>query len=205
MTSWPVAIPFGIAPLPKSRNLPFLLKKHLDAEIMILCKVDKSGRILTISYSHHVGVEDIRRCLGKVRDFMGQLKPGFLLLTDLSNLESMDATCAPELGAIMDLCCARGLLTVVRVIPDPNKDIGFDLISLFHLPPPVKTQTHESLAEAIKSLLTEDNPLGKSVENFEHDKVARMREDDVAEDHFTVAARKEAEVNEGGLIDPNSS
>jgi hypothetical protein len=47
------------------------------------------------------------------------------------------------------------MLTVVRVIPDPNKDIGFDLISRFHHDPPVKTQTHESLAEAIKSLLTE--------------------------------------------------
>jgi len=121
---------------------------------MILCKVDKSGRVLTISYSHHVGVEDIRRCLGTVRDLMGQLKPGFLLLTDLSNLESMDASCAPELGALMDVCSARGMSTVVRVIPDPDKDIGFDLISHFHLPPPVKIQTHEGLAEAINNLIT---------------------------------------------------
>ena len=122
---------------------------------MILCNVDKAGRVLTISYSQHVGAEDMRRCLGTVRDLMDQLKPGFLLLTDLSNLELMDASCAPDLGAIMDLCSAGGMLTVVRVIPDPNKDIGFDLISRFHHDPPVKTQTHESLAEAIKSLLAE--------------------------------------------------
>ena len=83
---------------------------------------------------------------------MGQLKPGFLLLTDLSNLESMEVSCAPELGAIMDLCSAKGMLSVVQVIPDPKKDIGFDLISRFHHDPPVKTQTHQSLAEAIKSL-----------------------------------------------------
>jgi hypothetical protein len=97
----------------------------------------------------------MRRCLGTVRDLADHLKPGFLLLTDLSNLESMDASCAPGLGAIMDLCRARGMLTAVRVIPDPDKDIGFDLISRFHLHPQVKTRTHESLAEAIKSLLTE--------------------------------------------------
>jgi hypothetical protein len=109
---------------------------------------------------------------------MNDLKPGFLLVTDLSNLESMEASCAPELGAIMDLCSAKGMLTVVRVIPDPNKDIGFDLISLFHLHPPVKTQTHESLAEAIKSLLPEESPPKEPVEIFTHDEIAQKREGD---------------------------
>ena len=122
---------------------------------MFLCNADKSGRVLTISYSQHVGAEEVRRCLGTLRNLMGHFKPGFLLLVDMSNLESMDASCAPELGAIMDLCSARGMLTVVRVIPDPNKDIGLNLISRFHYHPQVKTQTYESLAEAIKSLLTE--------------------------------------------------
>lgn len=124
---------------------------------MILCKVDESGRVLTMSYSQHIGADEMRRCLGTVRDLMDNLKPGFLLLTDLSNLESMEASCAPELGAIMDLCSAKGILTVVQVIPDPNKDIGFDLISHFHHDPPVKTQTHASLAEAIKSLQPESS------------------------------------------------
>jgi anti-anti-sigma regulatory factor len=86
---------------------------------------------------------------------MGHLKPGFVLFVDMSNLESMDASCAPGLGAIMDLCNARGISTVVRVIPDLNKDIGLNLISHFHYHPKVKTQTYESLAEAIKSLLAE--------------------------------------------------
>src|SRR5271155_1265843 len=122
---------------------------------MILCKVDESGGVLTMSYSQHIGSGEMRRCLGTVRDLMENLKPGFLLLTDLSNLESMDASCAPELGAIMDLCSARGISTVVRVIPDPYKEIGLNLISRFHLHPQVRTQTHENLAEAIKSLLTE--------------------------------------------------
>jgi len=127
---------------------------------MILCKVDEAGGVLTMSYGQRVEADDMRRCLGTVRDLMEQLKPGFLLVTDLSNLESMDAACAPELGAIMDLCSARGLLSVVQVIPDPNKDIGFDLISHFHHNPPVKTQTHASLAEAVKSMLAEQ-PEGK--------------------------------------------
>ena len=122
---------------------------------MILCKVDKSGRVLTMSYGQHIGVEEMRSCLGTVRNLIDDLKPGFLLLTDLSNLESMDASCAPNLGVLMDLCSARGMSTVVRVIPDPDKDIGFDLISHFHHPPSVKTRTHRSLADAMGSLYLE--------------------------------------------------
>jgi hypothetical protein len=108
-----------------------------------------------MSYSQHIGAEEMRCCLGTVRDLMDNLKPGFFLLTDLSNLESMEASCALEIGAMMDLCSERGMSTVVRVIPDPNKDIGFELISRFHHDPQVKTRTHTSLAEAIISLLTD--------------------------------------------------
>ena len=122
---------------------------------MIVCHADKSGRVLTISHSQHVGVEEVRRTFGAVRSLIENLKPGFLLLTDLTSLKSMDIDCAPELGAIMELCSERGVSTVIRVIPDRNKDIGLDLISRFHLHPHVKTLTYENLAEAIKSLLVE--------------------------------------------------
>jgi hypothetical protein len=33
----------------------------------------------------------------------------------------------------------------------------------------------------------------------------RKKEDDSAEDHFTITARKAAETNEGGLVDPKAS
>jgi anti-anti-sigma regulatory factor len=85
---------------------------------------------------------------------MRHLKSGFLLLVDLTHLESMDASCAPELGAIMDLCSAKEVSSVIRVIPEPHKDIGLAIISRFHYNPPAKTQTYENLAEAINSLLT---------------------------------------------------
>jgi hypothetical protein len=120
---------------------------------MILCNADESGEILTMSYSGHVIAEDMKTCLEAVRGLMDQLKPGFFVVTDLSNLESMEPTCAPDLGGIMELCSAKGISAVVQVIPDPKKDIGFDLISKFHHDPAVRTETHESLASAIKSLI----------------------------------------------------
>jgi hypothetical protein len=170
---------------------------------MIQSHVDESGRVLTISYAGRVGAEDMKRCLGTLRDQMENLKPGFFLLTDLSNLEVMEASCAPDLGAIMDLCSAKGMKSIVRVIPDPTKDIGFDLISQFHLHPPVETQTHTSLADAIKGLLSAPavSPDDSTADNGLS---TRQAEDNIAEAHFTTAARKEAEVNEGGLVDASS-
>ncbi len=158
-----------------------------------------------MSYSGHVGAEDMGHCRETIRDLMEQLKPGFFLLTDLSNLESMEPSCAPELGAIMELCSAKEMSAVVQVIPDPQKDIGFDLISVFHHHPPVKTQTHQSLAEAIKSLLPKESPPEASVDDLPHDAIPRKREDDLAEAHFTTEASKEAESNEGGLVDTSTT
>ena len=97
------------------------------------------------------------------------------------------------------------MLSVVQVIPDPSKDIGFDLISRFHHDPPVKTQTYESLAEAIKGLHPDASPPEESVGIISHNEIARNKEDDLAEVHFTVEARKEAELNEGGLDDATIS
>ena len=82
------------------------------------------------------------------------MTPGFRMLTDLSNLESMDEACAPYLGEIMDLCKFREMKKVARVIPDPRKDIGFALISRFHYGPNIQSSTHANLADAIQSLST---------------------------------------------------
>lgn len=119
---------------------------------MILAKADKSGKMLTMSYSQHVGADEMKRCLGTIRDIMPELQPGFVLLSDLSSLESMDASCAADIGAIMDLCDAKGMDVVVRVIPDPNKDIGFAVLSCFHERPQLQTQTYDNLADAVQSL-----------------------------------------------------
>jgi hypothetical protein len=41
----------------------------------------------------------------------------------------------------------------------------------------------------------------ETVEVLSDDLIARKMEDDLAEAHFTLATRKDAEVNEGGLVD----
>jgi anti-anti-sigma regulatory factor len=80
------------------------------------------------------------------------LAKGFTVLTDLSGLNSMDRSCVPELERMMDLIRKSGAGTVVRVIPDQAKDIGFNILSLFHYRNKVHVQTFQSLAEAEAAL-----------------------------------------------------
>jgi hypothetical protein len=48
----------------------------------------------------------------------------------------------------MDSCDARGITMVVRIIPDPRKDIGLNIMSLFHYRRGVRFVTCETIEEA---------------------------------------------------------
>ena len=122
---------------------------------MISRSIDDAGRVFTLSYSSHVTPSEVNDFRDAVRHHMDRLRPGFVLLSDLSNLKSMDPACAEGLGVLMEAISERGPSLVLRVIPDPSKDIGLNLISLFHCWRPVRTHTRTNLAEAVKCLLIE--------------------------------------------------
>jgi hypothetical protein len=109
---------------------------------------DKSTDLVRITYSGRVLAEEASRCAEEVRARLVEMPQGFSLLTDLSSLESMDLDCVPAIESIMDACNKRGVNTLVRVIPHPEKDIGFGIMSLFHYRRGVRTVTCLSVAEA---------------------------------------------------------
>ena len=119
---------------------------------MFHAEVDMSKRLMTVSFAQHVGSEEMKSCLERVRSMLGDIKPGFRLLTDLSSLESMAASCATDLGEMMNLCNGKGIRAALRVVPDPRKDIGFTLMSQFHYGKQVDVTTYETLADAIQNL-----------------------------------------------------
>ena len=119
---------------------------------MFEVKADKSRNLLKISFAQHVGPEEAKSSVDKVKALQAELQPGFQLLTDLSRLESMDVACAAYIKRTMDWCNKQGVSKVVRVIPDPHKDIGLSILSLFHYRRPLPIVTCETLAEAMKEL-----------------------------------------------------
>jgi hypothetical protein len=119
---------------------------------MYQVRVDKSKNLLKITYARHVGAEDTKRVEEEIPPLLAGVRPGFRLLTDLSGLESMDLACVPYIKRMMDLCNKKGVEEVVRIIPDPQKDIGFKILSLFHYRRRVRIVTCATLGEAMKAL-----------------------------------------------------
>jgi hypothetical protein len=119
---------------------------------VITVETDPSRNLLAIRYGGHVGASDVERCLGDVQTALVSLQSGFRLLTDLADLDSMEFSCAPYIDKVMDLCNDKGVATVVRVIPDSKKDIGFAVMSCFHYGRDVHIITCETADEATAAL-----------------------------------------------------
>jgi hypothetical protein len=64
----------------------------------------------------------------------------------------MDPKCVPFIRRNMDLCNQTGVSKVVRVIPDPHKDVGLNILSLFHYRHNLPIVTCETLQEAMAEL-----------------------------------------------------
>ena len=109
---------------------------------------DPGRQLLELDFSGRVTADEARACSARVQELLPQLSPGFTLLTDLSEVEDMDLSCEPIIDKVMDTLNAHGVHKVVRIVPAPEKDIGFGIMSLFHYSPRVRVVTCETVAEA---------------------------------------------------------
>ena len=115
-------------------------------------QVNPEKQLLTLSYSQRVDVEDMERGVQEIKDALTKMQPGFRVLNNLSALEVMEPGCAEYIVEIMKACNAKQIGAVVRIIPDPTKDIGFSIMSRFHYSPEVELRIYDNLADAVKSL-----------------------------------------------------
>ena len=119
---------------------------------MFLAALNKPKQLLHLNYIGHVRAEDLVRERDNAAALLAELPAGFRLLADLERLESMDPGCATEIGKFMELCDRKGVGLVVRVIPDPKKDIGLNILSLFHHAHRPRTATCRTMTEAARLL-----------------------------------------------------
>ncbi len=121
---------------------------------MIKFDADQLKNLLVIRYTGHVVPDEAEKGVEQVRSGLAKLQSGFRLLADLTGLELMDVACAPFIEKAMDLCNEKGASIVVRVIPDPHRDIGLQIMSYFHYSGDVQILTCETLAQAKEILET---------------------------------------------------
>jgi hypothetical protein len=120
---------------------------------MYSVEADRSKRLIVISAVGHVTREEVKAAAQKVREVVKDAEPGLHLLTDFRWLESMDSSATPEVAEIMDVLTEKQVKSVTRVVPDPRKDIGLNILSQFHYDPKIRIVTFETLADALQSLI----------------------------------------------------
>ena len=119
---------------------------------MYSVEIDRSRRLLVIGALQRVTAEEAKLAAQRIRELLRDVAPGFHVLADFRWLESMDPAAAPHVAKIMDTLAEKGVSSVTRVMPDPHKDIGLNILSQFHYGPEIQIATFETLADALQSL-----------------------------------------------------
>ncbi len=118
-------------------------------------ETDPDRQVLRIHFRGHVTGAQMNDELDRLHDSLARFAAGFRMITDLTDLETMELDCVPHVTRMMDLCLQSGVGQVVRVIPDPEKDIGFTLLSLTHYRGKVPIATCRTRTEAERTLAGE--------------------------------------------------
>jgi anti-anti-sigma regulatory factor len=119
---------------------------------VLLVTSNKSKQLLHLSFIGTVRPEDFQNRREDLAGQLAGLSPGFRSLVDLTHLEFMGLDCTRELGRQMELVGKSGVGLVVRVLPDPSKDIGMNILTVFHYPKHLQVVTCRSVTEAVKVL-----------------------------------------------------
>ena len=119
---------------------------------MFQAKADPSKNLLTFAFSGSVTRSETTRWKGELPGLMAGLKAGFKLLSDFSGVESFEVDCAPDIEEAMDLLNEAGIVKVVRIITQPQQDIGLSIMSLFHYRRCVSIVTCQTIEEGLAAL-----------------------------------------------------
>src|SRR4030095_630170 len=122
---------------------------------MYALELDRSKRLLVISAAQRVTAEEANLAAQRIRELLHDIAPGFHVLPDFRWLESMDSAAARHIAEIMDALAEKNIASVTRVMPDPRKDIGLNILSQFHYGGNVKIATFETLADALQNIAAE--------------------------------------------------
>jgi hypothetical protein len=124
---------------------------------MYAVELDESKRLLVISAAQRVMAEQAKLAAQRVRELLEDVAPGFHVLADFRWLDSMDSGAARHIADIMDALAEKNVASVTRVMPDPHKDIGLNILSQFHYGPQIHIATFATLADALQSIAAKLN------------------------------------------------
>jgi len=119
---------------------------------MLIATSNKANRLLLLTYVGHIQLEEVARLRGDIKTLMDELTPHVRVLADFTHYESMDVEGVMEMGRMMEMVGQIGTALVVRVIPDPHREPGLNILTVFHYKQRSQVITCRNFAEAAKVL-----------------------------------------------------
>jgi len=119
---------------------------------MVLITSNKAKQVVCLSYIDVVTAGELERGREDMQGQLDDMRPGFTLLVDLTHLASMGIECMAAVGRNMELMDAHAAGLVVRVIPDPYKDIGMNILTIFHYPHHPRIATCDNMVQAARMI-----------------------------------------------------
>ena len=119
---------------------------------MIKVDYDSGKNAVIVEVAGNVDAAQAQRAIADLERILAQVEKGFKLLADFSAVETMEPDVEGEVIKGMDLANAKGVAEVIRVLPDPDLDLGFNTLSIFHYSRQVQFHTVRARAEAERFL-----------------------------------------------------
>jgi len=115
---------------------------------MIKFVYDPQLRALVLDYAGPIDAAQVWQLYSDLQKAVPQYGQGFRVLSDFSSVRAVSPDIREPLKKIMDFLNAQGVSEIIRIIPDPEHDIGFNILSLFHYSKSVSFLTVSSRQEA---------------------------------------------------------
>jgi hypothetical protein len=126
---------------------------------MITARYDQESNTVIIEFSGNVNTSQAEPFYQEIQKTVPKHGKGFKVLTDFTSLQGMDLEVRNSVKRVMDFLNEQGVTKILRVIPNPEKDIGFGIMSIFHYSKDVVILNVQSREEAEEHLRNDEEDL----------------------------------------------
>jgi hypothetical protein len=136
---------------------------------MYFLEIDQAANRMHITLLGAVDKKQAKGLMRQIEKRCNELHRGFILLTDLSRLETLSAEATRYIRRSMDIINDHGVSLVVRVISHPSRNFFFSIMSLFHYDRFIPIIICDSLEEATKHMInaTKEDRIDTPIEHAE--------------------------------------
>src|SRR5437773_3229947 len=129
---------------------------------MIKVSYNQEHNTVIIEFQGNIDATQAEQFFFDIEKVLPKHGKGFKLLTDFSSVDTMELEVQRAIKKAMEFFNARGVSEILRVIPDPAMEIGFNAMSASRYSKEVKVHTLRSRQEARAHLRKEKQPVNSN-------------------------------------------